>query len=195
MSTGTTLVVAALLVSATHSSSINAQPQPQLQAASSPSLRVVESFDLTQFAGTWYEIARLPDGGQRRCARDVVTRYVRREDGRIDVVNSCRGEDGKPIDSHRVARVVGNATSSPRLSIRTTPALLSWLQGAWRDYWIIGRGPEYSWAVAGTPTREGLWILARTADMSASSYEQALQIAKGNGFDVSQLIKTRHTAR
>jgi apolipoprotein D and lipocalin family protein len=170
-------------------------PLAQTPAPPPHALRVVEAFDLTQFAGTWYEIARLPNSAQRRCARDVVARYGRRTDGRIDVLNTCIDEDGKRIDIRRIGRAIGAATSSPRWSIRSAPALLSFLPGGWRDYWIIGRGPEYTWAVAGTPSRQGLWILSRLPEMSASSYEQALVIAKGNGFDVNRLIKTAQTPR
>jgi lipocalin len=43
------------------------------------------------------------------------------------------------------------------------------------------------------PSREHLWILSRTPALSESSYERAIQIAKGNGFDVSKLAKTTHT--
>jgi apolipoprotein D and lipocalin family protein len=186
------LLAAALLIAGSPSSSIVALAQ-----ASTPpyALRVVESFDLTQFAGTWYEIARLPNSAQRRCARDVVARYGQRADGRIDVLNTCVDEDGKRIDMRRIGRAIGGATSSPRWSVRSAPALLSFLPGGWRDYWIIGRGPEYTWAVAATPSRQGLWILSRLPEMSPSSYEQALMIAKGNGFDVNRLIKTAQTPR
>lgn len=187
------MLTAALVISGNPSSSMVALAQTSTPPPHA--LRVVESFDLTQFVGTWYEIARLPNSTQRRCARDVVARYGRRTDGRIDILNTCLDEGGKRIEMRRIGRAIGAATSSPRWSIRSAPALLSFLPGGWRDYWIIGRGPEYTWAVTGTPSRQGLWILSRMPEMSASSYEQALMIAKGNGFDVNRLIKTAQTPR
>ncbi len=70
--------------------------------------------------------------------------------------------------------------------MRFAPAILSFLRAVWGDYWIIGLGPDYTWAVVGTPSREHLWILSRTPAMSASSYDRAIEIARGNGFDVTK---------
>ncbi|HWJ57155.1 MAG TPA: lipocalin family protein, partial [Vicinamibacterales bacterium] len=42
-----------------------------LIAAGTP-LRVVPDVDLTRYAGTWYEIARLPNRFQAKCAGEVV---------------------------------------------------------------------------------------------------------------------------
>ena len=82
-----------------------------------------------------------------------------------------------------------------KLEVRFAPAILSFLRSAWGDYWIIGLGPDYTWAVVGTPNREYLWILSRTPEMSAASYERALEIAKGNGFDVTRVVKTTNSGR
>jgi apolipoprotein D and lipocalin family protein len=60
----------------------------------------------------------------------------------------------------------------------------------WGDYWILALGPDYTWAVVGTPSREFLWILSRTPAMSAASYAQALEVARGNGFDAGRLVRT-----
>jgi apolipoprotein D and lipocalin family protein len=161
-------------------------------AASNKPLRVVASVDLPRYAGKWFEIARLPNKLQDQCAGDVVAQYALKGDGRIDIVNRCRTADGKIKQAHGVARKAGDGKNNARLQVRFAPAILSFL-AVWGDYWIIGLGPDYTWAVAGSPSREYLWILSRAPTMSASSYEQALEIAKGNGFDVSRLLKTTHT--
>jgi apolipoprotein D and lipocalin family protein len=77
--------------------------------------------------------------------------------------------------------------------VRFAPAFLSFLSSVWGDYWIIGLGPEYTWAVVGTPSREYLWILSRTPAMSAPSFERAIEIARANGFDVTRLVKTANS--
>ena len=63
----------------------------------------------------------------------------------------------------------------------------------WGDYWVIGLGPDYTWAVVGTPNRQYLWLLSRTPEMSDTSYARAVEIARGSGFDVSKLVKTANT--
>ena len=48
-----------------------------LSAAPAP-LRVVPTVDLTRYAGTWYEIARLPNRFQDKCAGEVVAEKIDR---------------------------------------------------------------------------------------------------------------------
>jgi apolipoprotein D and lipocalin family protein len=156
-------------------------------------LRVVESVDLTRYAGKWYEVARLPNKFQRKCVSDVVAHYTLRPDSRINVLNQCRRADGKVDQAPGIARKAGNGSNNAVLEVRFAPAILSFLPAVWGDYWIIGLGPDYSWAVVGTPSREYLWILSRTPKMSTSAYEQSIEIAKGNGFDTGKLVTTAHT--
>ena len=158
-----------------------------------PPLRVVESVDLTRYAGRWYEVARFPNKFQDQCSGDVVVHYALRTDGRIDVVNRCRTSAGHVDEARGIGRKAGDQQSSARLEVRFAPAILSFLSSVWGDYWIIGLGPEYTWAVVGTPSREYLWILSRTPAMSATSYERALEIALGNGFDVTRVVKTTNS--
>ena len=182
-----TLVVAALLA-------IAIVIAPRATATDQP-LRPADTVDLARYVGRWYEIARLPNKFQNKCAGDVVVQYARRRDGRIDVINQCRQNDGKVDQAQGVARRAAGAKSDAILQVRFAPAILSFLPGVWGDYWIIGLGPDYTWSVVGVPSREYLWILARTPSMTDSSFEQALEIAKGKGFDTSRLIKTTHTQR
>lgn len=98
-------------------------------------------------------------------------------------------------EARGIARKAGDGKSDARLEVRFGPAVLSFLRSAWGDYWIIGLGPDYTWAVVGAPSREHLWILSRTPEMSAASYERAIEIARGNGFDVTKLLKTTNSSR
>ena len=166
---------------------------PLAAQKNNPPLRVVESVDLTRYAGRWYEVARFPNRFQDQCTGDVVVHYALRTDGRIDVVNRCRTSAGNVDEARAIGRKAGDQQSSARLEVRFAPAILSFLSSVWGDYWIIGLGPEYTWAVVGTPSRDYLWILSRTPVMSATSYERALEIALGNGFDVTRVVKTTNS--
>jgi apolipoprotein D and lipocalin family protein len=158
-------------------------------------VRVVESLDLTRYAGRWYEAARIPNKFQNKCAGDVVVHYAPRADGRIDVVNRCRTTANKVDAVRGIARKAGDGKSDARLEVRFAPAILSFLPSVWGEYWVIGLGPDYTWAVVGTPSRQYLWILSRTPVMSAASYDRAIEIAKGNGFDVARVVKTTNDSR
>ena len=158
-----------------------------------PPLRVVDSVDLNRYAGKWFEIARLPNKSQHQCAGDVVVQYAARADARVDVVKQCRAGDGQIEQAHGIARRAGDGKNNAVLQVRFAPSILSFLPMVWRDYWIIGLGPDYTWSVVGAPGRDSLWILSRTPHLSNLAYEQALEIAKGNGFDVTKVVKTEHT--
>lgn len=155
-------------------------------------VRTVASVDLDRYLGTWYEVARLPNRFQRSCAGDVTATYAKRPDGRIDVVNRCRTEEGSTIEAGGVARVVDK--SSARLKVRFAPAMLSFLPFVWGDYWVIGLADDYSWAVVGSPDRKYLWMLARVPAPDVGRFEAALAAARDNGFEVDRLTKTIHTA-
>lgn len=149
-------------------------------------VRTVDLVDLARYAGDWHEIARFPNRFQRRCAGDVMASYAVRPDGRVDVVNRCRGEDGRAVEARGLARVVDPRTSS-KLKVRFAPALLSWLPLVWGDYWIVGLADDYSWAVVGSPDRKYLWILARAPALEGEMYERAVASARDNGFPVERL--------
>ena len=162
-------------------------------AAAPQPLRPVDAVDLARYAGRWYEIARLPNRFQTKCAGDVVVHYALRPDSRVDVVNQCRTGNGQVDQARGIARRAAGAKNDAVLQVRFAPAILSFLPGVWGDYWIIGLGPDYTWAVVGAPSREYLWILSRTSSLSDSAHAQALEIARGQGFDTSRLVRTAHT--
>jgi apolipoprotein D and lipocalin family protein len=162
------------------------------QAQTPPPVRTVPLVDLDRYAGNWFEIARFPNRFQRQCVGDVRTTYVRRPDGRVDVVNRCRTAEGE-TEARGIARVV-DEHSFARLKVRFAPAWLSFLAFVWGDYWIIGLAPDYSWAVVGDPGREYLWILARTPQIDGELVAAARAAASSNGFDVTRLVPTPQTA-
>jgi apolipoprotein D and lipocalin family protein len=159
-----------------------------IQARQGTPVRTVEAVNLDRYVGEWFEIARFPNRFQKQCVSDTTARYIRRTDGRIDVINRCQTADGI-TEARGVARVVDPRTFA-KLKVRFAPALLSWLPQVWGDYWILGLSGDYTWAVVGSPDRQYLWVLARTPRLADVEYEAALRAAKDNGFDVARLVKT-----
>jgi apolipoprotein D and lipocalin family protein len=148
----------------------------------------VERVDLDRYLGDWFEIARFPNRFQDDCVGDVKASYVRRADGRIDVINRCRARDDTK-EARGVARIV-DARTQGKLKVRFAPALLSWLPAVWGDYWILGLDDDYAWAVVGSPDRQYLWVLARAATLDDGQYRLALRAARDNGFDTARLVRT-----
>ncbi len=162
--------------------------------SSSEPLKVVSNLDPARYAGEWFEIARLPNRFQTRCAGDVAARYSVRPGGGFDVVNRCKQADGKASEAAGVARTVKGAPSSV-LQVRFAPAFLSFLPQVWGDYQVIALDDAHTHAVIGTPDRKYLWLLARTAAVDAAVYDTLIAAAAAQGFDVSKIVKTPHSAR
>jgi apolipoprotein D and lipocalin family protein len=156
-------------------------------------VRVVPQVDLARYAGQWYEIARLPNRFQKRCSGEVTAKYTLQPDGRISVLNRCRLEDGGQIEAEGVARIADKQKPNSILKVRFAPAFLSFLPQVWGDYQIIELAPDYTHALVGDPGRKYLWVLSRSARMDEAIYQRLVEKARAEGFDVSQLQKTRQS--
>jgi apolipoprotein D and lipocalin family protein len=151
--------------------------------------------DLARYAGRWYEIARLPNRFQEQCAGDVVATYTQRPDGRVTVLNECRGKDGQLTRAEGVARLANEQGPASRLKVRFAPAALSFLPFVWGDYWILELDRDYRHAVVGDPSRKYLWILSRSPQMDVATYESLAAAAGRLGFDTARLVHTRQSPR
>jgi apolipoprotein D and lipocalin family protein len=145
-------------------------------------LETVERVELNKYVGRWYEIARYPNRFQKQCTGDTTANYSVLDDGKIQVLNACRKQDGKIDQAKGKAKIVDRETNA-KLKV-------TFFWPFYGDYWIIGLDPEYRWAVVGEPGRKYLWILSRTPQMSDADYEHALRIIRKSGYDDSKLMKT-----
>ena len=163
--------------------------------AESPPLEVVPEVDLARYAGTWYEIARLPNWFQKKCAGDVAATYTLLEDGDFRVVNHCRKENGELSEAVGRAKLADAKGLNTKLKVRFAPGFLAPLPFVWGDYWIIALAPDYSYVAVGEPKRKYLWILARAPAMDEAALQDVLEHVKAQGYDLSPLIRTQQTQR
>ncbi|MBV8860162.1 MAG: lipocalin family protein [Acidobacteria bacterium] len=155
-------------------------------------LRVVPSVDLPRYAGLWYEVARLPNRFEEKCAGDVRAEYTLKGGDRIRVVNRCRKRDGRRTEAVGEAKRADRRGPNSRLKVRFAPGFLSFLPFVWGDYQIIELAPDYTHALVGAPDRKYLWVLARTPRLDEATYLRLLEAARAQGFDVSRMIRTQH---
>ena len=156
-------------------------------------LSTVASVDLSRYAGTWYEIARLPMWFQRHCV-DSKAMYSTRPDGAVRVHNECVTNSGGVEQAEGVATVVDVKTNA-----RLTVVFDNWfarLFGSSRqgNYWILDLDPEYQTAMVGTPDRRFLWILSRTPLLDEATYRRLVERGRQMGYPVSDLITARRPA-
>jgi len=150
-------------------------------------LAPVSDLDLTRYAGTWHEIARLPMWFQRKCESNVTAHYEPKADGTVAVHNACVTAEGKTIASDGVARRPDNFARG-KLEVRFAPAWLSWLPLVWADYWVLALDDDYRWALVGQPGRKYLWILSREPSLDRATFEALKKQATAMGYDLAPLI-------
>ena len=155
-------------------------------------LGVVPSVDLARYSGRWYEIARLPNRFEEKCASDVTAEYTPLGADRLKVVNQCRKKDGRVSRAEGEAKLADKRGANSRLKVRFAPGFLSFLPVVWGDYQIIELAPDYGHALVGEPGRKYLWILSRTPRMDEETYKRLTERATAEGFDVSKLVRTKH---
>jgi apolipoprotein D and lipocalin family protein len=156
--------------------------KPVRAADSQPPLQVVPSVDLARYAGKWHEIARLPNRFHRDCAANTTATYTLRPDGNINVVNECRKRDGRTKSAKGTARVADR--NGPTTKLKVT---FFWPFSG--DYWIIDLDSDYRWVVVGEPGCNYLWVLSREPRMDGVLFQQILERAKQQGFQVERLKK------
>lgn len=147
------------------------------------SLSTVEQVDFNQYAGTWYEIARIPN--QFETNLECVTAEYVISGEKIEVINrGFNTKKGKWVTSTGKAKQAGpDGTSQLKVSF-------FWPFSG--DYYIMNVTPDYEYALVGSPTRDYLWILSRTTSLSSSMKEKFSNQASKEGFDVSKLHWTKH---
>lgn len=155
-------------------------------AGQHPPLETVAQVDIARYAGTWHEIALYPNRFQQACAADTTATYTPLGEGRIGVRNSCRRADGSEMSVQGVAEVVDPATNA-RLKVSFLPAWLRWTGIGRGDYWVLYLSPDYRVAIVGEPSREYLWILARTPTLADAEYEALMPRIRAAGYDPGRL--------
>ena len=146
-----------------------------------PGVTPIADFDLDRYWGRWYEIARLDHSFERGLSQVSAT-YSRRDDGSVQVLN--RGYDersGAWKEAEGRAYFIGEPTMG---SLK-----VSFFGPFYGGYHIIALDQErYAWDMISGPSRDYLWILARTRQLPPAVLEALLQQAKTLGFATEELI-------
>lgn len=153
--------------------------------------KAVDAIDVQKYAGRWYEVARLPMYFQRNCVSDVQAKYSLNSDKTIKVRNQCMNKEGELDVSEGVAYPQNDGNS--QLKVSFLPKGLRWVPFSKGDYWVLRIDEDYQVALVGGPSHRYLWLLSRTPDMDEAVIENYLNTAKAQGYDLSKLIRTKHT--
>lgn len=152
-------------------------------------VRSVDHLEISKYMGTWYEIAKFPNWFQRKCARNTQATYRLLGSQQIEVLNQCVTAGDERIQAVGLARPRANGLPA-QLEVRFAPSWLGWLPFTWGDYWVLDLDADYQLAAVGDPSRNYLWILSRSPQLSASAYSALTQRLTLMGFDIKRLEKT-----
>lgn len=155
-----------------------------LTACSKPQapLTTVAQVDINRYLGTWYEIARYEHFFEKGCS-DVSATYSLKENGNINVLNSCMKEDG-------ISEANGEA-----YAVDTTNSKLkvTFFWPFYGDYWIVTLDENYQYVVIAEPSRKYFWILSRTKVLDEDVKQKILLTLPAIGYDKEKLIWTKQT--
>lgn len=154
----------------------------------------IQSLDLARYLGTWYEIARLPMRHEPADYTDITATYSLQADGKVRVQNRALDGKGERHES------VGEATPVPgsgnaKLEVTFLPEGLRWIPFTKGDYWVLRIDEDYRTALIGGPGCKYLWLLSRAPDLDAATSDDFLATARMQGYDLGDLIHTRHTGK
>lgn len=141
----------------------------------------VPNLDLNKLTGTWFEIAKLPAGSEKRCLSDETILYALNDKkATFQVGTFCLVKGGDHINSNNTGRM--SKTRDGKLQLR------HWVLFH-RPYWVLATAPDYEWALVGSPNHKSLWMLSREAEISPELYAQLEGTARAQGFPVEKLVR------
>ncbi|GGY55753.1 hypothetical protein GCM10011297_30710 [Bacterioplanes sanyensis] len=138
----------------------------------------VRSFQLSNYLGQWYEIARLPHSFEEGLI-DVTATYSLRDDGGVRVINrGFHQQDNEYQQAEGKAYFVG-ATDTAHLKV----SFFGPFYGSYVVFWLNGQRSYVS-----GPSTDYLWLLSRTPRISQAELAHFKQTAREAGFDLRNLI-------
>jgi apolipoprotein D and lipocalin family protein len=152
-------------------------------------MKVAKDVDLKRYMGRWYEIASFPSRFQPKNGENTRATYTLKEDGTVNVLNET-WTNGKRGYIEGTAYKADPNSNEAKLKVKFyVPPFLPIIPVV-GDYWVLFLDDDYQYALVGQPTRKFLWILCRQTHLDEEIYNQLVERAKQEGYDVSKLHKT-----
>ena len=141
----------------------------------------VKDFDVDQYLGTWYEIARLDHRFERGLSQ-VTAQYTLKEDGGVLVTNQGYKEATDEWSTAEGQAYFVKDKDVGHLKV-------SFFGPFYASYVVFELDEEnYQYAFVTGYNRQYLWLLSRTPEVSEELKNRFLQQAESAGFDPSELI-------
>ncbi|KAL0906069.1 hypothetical protein M5K25_024531 [Dendrobium thyrsiflorum] len=155
----------------------------------SKEMTVVHGLDLNRYIGRWYEIASIASFFQPRDGVNTRATYSLNADGTVHVLNETWSRGKRDyIEGSAYKANPNNDEAKFKVKFYVPPFFP--IIPVTGNYWVLFLDPDYTYALIGEPARSYLWILSRTTHIDDELYDQLLEKATEEGYDVSKLHKT-----
>ncbi|KAE9609783.1 hypothetical protein Lal_00006116 [Lupinus albus] len=152
-------------------------------------MEVVKGLDLKRYMGRWYEIASFQSRFQPKDGVDTRATYTLNDDGTVHVLNET-WSGGKRGYIEGSAYKADPKSDEAKLKVKFyVPPFLPIIPVV-GDYWVLYIDHDYQYALIGQPSRRYLWILSRKSHLDEEIYNELVEKAKEEGYDVNKLHKT-----
>jgi len=147
--------------------------------------KTVDHVDLARYMGTWHVIANIPNFLERG---KVATsdEYHLRKDGAIGITYHFRKGFARAPDAWHGKGWLPDPGDAAHWKVRIIWPFVS-------DYLILDLDPDYRYVMVGVPSRDLLWIMARSRSMPDAVYQRYVDRARTLGYPVDQLRKVPQT--
>ncbi len=142
-----------------------------------PNIKTVKNFDLDQYMGTWYEVARLDNNRFQKGCNNTVAQYDK-VDKKISVVNFCVLDNGNSKEAKGVAYPV---------DLYKGQLKVSFFRPFYGRYNVLEVSDDYNYAMVSGKDLKSLWILSKKQTIESKVLKLFLLKAKMMGFDVDAL--------
>ncbi|MBD1566812.1 lipocalin family protein [Vibrio sp. S12_S33] len=149
------------------------------------SVKPVANFELDNYLGKWYEIARL-DHSFERGLTQVTAEYNLRRDGGVLVLNSGFSQANNEWQEAEGKAYFVNSDSEGYLKV----SFFGPFYGSYVVFELDEK--DYQYAFISGPNTDYLWLLARTPSVEPEVIEKFIDMSQERGFDTSSIIFVDH---
>ena len=144
-------------------------------------VKPVNGFELNNYLGTWYEIARL-DHSFEKGLNQVTAEYTLRNDGGVSVMNR-----GFSVEENNWKEAEGKAYF---VNGETEGYLKVSFFGPFYGSYVIFELEQknYDYAFVSGPNNDYLWLLSRSPSVAPKVIDKFEKMSKERGFDTNKLI-------
>ncbi len=141
----------------------------------------VPKLDETRLLGTWYEQASLPFKREKRCVSNSIELIAPGgKPNQLQLVDACDTKQGY-TDARNTSADAADKHGDGEFKVRT------WVL-FWRKYWVLALGPDYEWALIGSPNRKTLWVFSKARRLSPEVLAEIEAKGTAEGFVSSRLV-------